>query len=545
MSGTGGYEPRNGCQLFVATVHCVCVRVWIEVLVAEAQVRAVVLAARDQYQLCPYEGQTRSSLVVRLHSFLAAAGFLHPRRRLNTSAGHENVVMTAPLLSQPLPSPTPPKRPMEDGWVKVDLKKRMKCPPSITVSGDMISSEGGPLFLAKFVDPLSPLLNYFEYVIECVGKETAIGLGVGEKDYSMAAMPGWNANSCGYHADDGKLFVEAGRGVDFAETCTAGDSMGCGVDFDVEIAEEGYVNVFFTKNGQQVGRLVKIKRPVHGLYPMIGLHSGGEKVRYCGHSRRQVGSVAQPMELGEETHQWLRSNGVRFLDDGLSLAYAGSGAAGEMDVGIAQSRYRLSAARHYFEVEILHTGLSAATYIGAGAAICPLHLCPGNDMKSFGYRASDGCVYRGLGKGTPLGATCTAGDRIGCGLKVPPDESGTETKDTSLSEDSEPDCDESTQVEPYPFRLDEDYLFRRAQFVQQLRRRQVVRKPVAQRRLHTPKERALSVEQDDKKCIVFFTKNGEVFGETEVTMPRGGLYPLVAMASRGEQVRVNFHPLTG
>lgn len=432
---------------------------------------------------------------------------------------------------------------MEDGWVKVNLQKRLKYPPSITVSGDVISSAGGPLFLVKFVDPLSPLLNYFEYVIEDVGKEAAIGIGVGERKYSMAAMPGWNPNSCGYHADDGKLFLEAGRGADFAETCVAGDSVGCGVDFDAEGVGEGYVNVFFTKNGQQVGRLVKMKRPVHGFYPMIGLHSGGEKVRYRGHSRRQAGSVAQlPMELGE-THQWLRSNGVRFHEDGLSLEYAGSG---EMDVGVAQSRYRLSAAWHFFEVEILHTGLGAAIYIGAGAVIFPLHLCPGHDPKGFGYRAGDGCVYSGLGKGTPLGVTCTAGDRMGCGLKVPPDESGT-TEDVSLSEDSEPDYDEDMQVEPEPdpFLFGGDDLFRRARLVQQLRRHQIVRKPVAQRKLLAPKEKTLSTEQNDKKCVVFFTKNGEVIGETEVGMPKGGLYPLVAMATRGEQVRVNFHPLTG
>ena len=37
----------------------------------------------------------------------------------------------------------------------------------------------------------------------------------------------------------------------FGPTCTDGDRMGCGVDFNTDCGS-GYVNVFFTKNGKQV-----------------------------------------------------------------------------------------------------------------------------------------------------------------------------------------------------------------------------------------------------------------------------------------------------
>ena len=449
------------------------------------------------------------------------------------------------------PHPTPKNRTtmMEEGLVKVDLRRRLKCAPSITVSGDVISSSGGPLFLVKFADPLSPLLNYFEYVIENIGKESAIGIGVGERDYSMSAMPGWNPNSCGYHADDGKLFLEAGRGTEFASTCTTGDSMGCGVDFDCEQAEAGSVSVFFTKNGQQVGRVVKLKRPDQGLYPMIGLHSGGEQVRYLGHSRRDMGTLAQLMELGE-TQVWLRSNGTRFLDDGLTLEYAGNEGAGQADVGIAQSRYCLSAAQHYFEIEILNKGEEGHIFIGAGMCTHPLHLYPGQDERSVGYLASDGCLYKGSKEeGVAFGPICTVGDRMGCGLKFAGDnESEATGNEIGPSGDSESDGEDNEQEElkPDPFRFG-DELLRRARLVQQLRKHYVLRKPlkgVPHRRPHPPDRKASDVTSD-RTCVVFFTKNDEVVGETKVNLPRGGLYPLVAMTTRGEQVRVNFHPLTG
>ena len=43
------------------------------------------------------------------------------------------------------------------------------------------------------------------------------------------------------------------------------------------------MNVFFTKNGHQVGDVVRIKIPAGGLYPLIGLSSEGEQVHYLGH----------------------------------------------------------------------------------------------------------------------------------------------------------------------------------------------------------------------------------------------------------------------
>ena len=48
-----------------------------------------------------------------------------------------------------------------------------------------------------------------------------------------------------------------------------GDKMGCGIDYDTDVGFN-YVRIFFTKNGKQIGQPQKMKRPVHGLYPMFG-----------------------------------------------------------------------------------------------------------------------------------------------------------------------------------------------------------------------------------------------------------------------------------
>ena len=48
-----------------------------------------------------------------------------------------------------------------------------------------------------------------------------------------------------------KLYHESGKGIAFGPTCTDGDRMGCGVDFNADYSS-GYVSVFFTKNGEQV-----------------------------------------------------------------------------------------------------------------------------------------------------------------------------------------------------------------------------------------------------------------------------------------------------
>ena len=171
----------------------------------------------------------------------------------------------------------------------VKLSKR-ECGNNAAVEGDVfkyvdlndIFEEVG---VVKFLDPVNPDCNYFEYEIHATGVGCAIGIGIGGLDYPLNQMPGWCENGIGYHADDGCIFNE-GFVEALGPTCTRTDKMGCGVEFSEEDTE--FVNVFFTKNDKVVGDVVKLKRPASGLYSIVGMHSYGAQVRYLGHSKRYL-----------------------------------------------------------------------------------------------------------------------------------------------------------------------------------------------------------------------------------------------------------------
>ncbi len=184
---------------------------------------------------------------------------------------------------------------MDGAGVKLHTGGRVRCSAVTEVNGDIFEFMGrtGSVGVVKILEPITSHLNYFEYVITSAGEMASIGIGVGDREYLLDRMPGWNRNSIGYHADDGKLYHEAGFGAAFGPSCTAGDRMGCGVVFDSEYGGR-YVHVFFTKNSCQLGNLVKMRQPAGGLYPLVGMHSRGEKVRYLGHWKKLLDGKAKP-----------------------------------------------------------------------------------------------------------------------------------------------------------------------------------------------------------------------------------------------------------
>ncbi|TKY68073.1 Ran-binding protein 10 [Spatholobus suberectus] len=85
----------------------------------------------------------------------------------------------------------------------------------------------------------------------------------------MRRQPGWEANSCGYHGDDGLLYRGHGKGEAFGPTYTSGDVVGAGINYAAQ-------EFFFTKNDQVVGSVYKdMKGP---LFPTIAVHSQNEEV---------------------------------------------------------------------------------------------------------------------------------------------------------------------------------------------------------------------------------------------------------------------------
>ena len=436
--------------------------------------------------------------------------------------------------------------------VKLHSKGRYFAGRNAKVEGDVFSfrGEGGAVGVVKILEPLSPLLNYYEYQILCKGRRCAIGIGLGEQGYPLDRMPGWNRNGIGYHADDGRLFFQDGFGRGFAETCMEGDRMGCGIDYDDD-TEDGYRSVFFTKNGRQVGEKVKMRRPLFGFYPIIGLHSVGEKVRYLGHWRRLGDGAQEPMDQDSSpSSHWLRSNAIRFLHDGLTLEYVGNG-LDKQDVGMAQARLRLDSTNHYFEMEIISSGKEGWLAVGLGKSTYPLHRHPGWNKGSVGYHADNGQLYKERGVGVEFGPQCSAGDTMGCGILFSVGAEG-EREGVASQPDSESEfeCDseheltygfeEDDELEDdfsYDSDVDEDEL--PDLFEMRLHRRWLEREK--ERR----QGRGTSDHTPHRTCTIYFTKNGERVGETECEVPRGGFYPLIAMLSQGERCRVDLCPLTG
>ncbi|KAI4332306.1 hypothetical protein L6164_017228 [Bauhinia variegata] len=117
--------------------------------------------------------------------------------------------------------------------------------------------------------PTKRLVYYFELYVKDAGAKGQIAIGFTTENFKMRRQPGWEANSCGYHGDDGLLYRGHGKGEAFGPTYTSGDIVGGGINYATQ-------EFFFTKNGQVVGTVYKeIKGP---LFPTIAVHSQNEEV---------------------------------------------------------------------------------------------------------------------------------------------------------------------------------------------------------------------------------------------------------------------------
>lgn len=258
------------------------------------------------------------------------------------------------------------------------------------------------------------------------------------------------------------------------------------------------------------------------------------------------------MELDSSpSSYWLRSNGIKFVDDGLSLEYAGEG-GNVQDVGIAQANHQISPSNHYFELEIIDAGSIGAVAIGLAKTTYPLNRHPGWNPGAIGYHADDGKLFKEKGMGSMFGPTCSTGDTMGCGVRFSASSDYDEFVDDTESSSETSLPEELEYVEQYlSDNSDDDYDdyfgFGLGGGLGGLGglgggRGLGLRHPIG----YAPPREKKKKEKDSKKTItVYFTKNGEEVGETECAVPSGGFYPVVAMLSRGEKIRVNLKPITG
>ncbi|CAN6244696.1 unnamed protein product [Urochloa humidicola] len=117
--------------------------------------------------------------------------------------------------------------------------------------------------------PTHRAVYYFEMGVKNAGYKGQTSIGFTAENFKMRRQPGWEANSIGYHGDDGQLYRSQGKGESFGPKFTSGDTIGAGINY---LSQE----IFFTKNGSLVGAIPKdIKGP---LYPTVAVHSQGEEL---------------------------------------------------------------------------------------------------------------------------------------------------------------------------------------------------------------------------------------------------------------------------
>lgn len=121
--------------------------------------------------------------------------------------------------------------------------------------------------------PMPPQAGIYYFEVSILSRkrdETTICVGFNHKQVSLARLPGWEADSWGYHGDDGHAFGGQSVGKHYGPPFSPGDTIGCGVNFRTGCA-------FFTKNGVNLGIAF---RDVKGkMYPVVGLKKSGEHIR--------------------------------------------------------------------------------------------------------------------------------------------------------------------------------------------------------------------------------------------------------------------------
>ena len=76
------------------------------------------------------------------------------------------------------PSPPPPPTAVMEEGVKLHTKGRVSHGASTDIDGDYFFFKGGSTGIIKILEPMNPLLNYYEYQIINRGQEASIGIGV-------------------------------------------------------------------------------------------------------------------------------------------------------------------------------------------------------------------------------------------------------------------------------------------------------------------------------------------------------------------------------
>jgi len=115
---------------------------------------------------------------------------------------------------------------------------------------------------------LTPLQPYFEVDIIVHNDKHGVGIGLAGDSFVAGSMVGWDDSGCdsiGFHTHDGQLFYEGG-GVSFGPKSSTGDTIGCGVFFDISNTPQ---TIYFTCNQRVVGRFPLRSKDCNILFPVV------------------------------------------------------------------------------------------------------------------------------------------------------------------------------------------------------------------------------------------------------------------------------------
>ena len=275
--------------------------------------------------------------------------------------------------------------------------------------------------VAQMSQPLGrPGIAYYELEVLDTGAACSIGIGAASATYPLTRQPGWHKESIGYHGDDGRVFRASGSGDSFGPVWKKQDVVGLGIrSASADVKPGSEVQVYFTMNGQELGHLT-VDVPTTGLFPTIGLHSKGEKVKVS------IGTSGCCSNSGPGRLAWRALCGVSLHRDsgGLPvLEYRPRQAkvpSAKYRLGVAIAQQPLSSTLQYFEVHLRRMGKLRAIAIGVVHRNYSLEMATGWGSNSIGYHTDNGYLYHESGNGQVFGPIPSVDSTIGCGVIVVP-----------------------------------------------------------------------------------------------------------------------------
>ena len=362
-----------------------------------------------------FEDEQPSSIEFYLNNMKVL--YLNLAEKWKNQALYPTIILThpgdavIPTLHLPLPKWDPSSL---VGWLRSERVKLRNNVLEYLGPGSTTSDVG----VAQVSQPLQLNSNsYYEIEILDPGAKCTIAIGAAMPDYPLNCQPGWSSNSIAYHGDDGCLFQSNSTGVCFGPKWKVRDTVGLGIRSFAGQKDDTEVQVYFTRNGKEVGHTTTTLPP-SGLFPTIGLCSAHEKVRVhlspsisfncCVLAWRTLCGL-KVTRLHDRRGQIVeyRDNGRMTPNSGVKLA-----------LGIGSQPF--SKTMQYFEVKIVSFGDLKAIAVGVVPKSYNLEYAPGWVDGSIAYHTDNGELYRYSGKGKVFGPVAQKGDVIGCGVSFTP-----------------------------------------------------------------------------------------------------------------------------